>query len=79
MNNFGRETKHETTIMEPHFTVKELAESWNVSDVVVFRMFQDEPGVMRLGSTSTRRRVRRELRIPQSVAERVYASRLNRG
>jgi hypothetical protein len=66
------------TIMEQHFTVKELAEAWNMSDVAVFRMFQDEPGVMRLGSQSTRRRVRRELRIPSSVAERVYVSRLNR-
>lgn len=68
----------ENGLLERHLTSKELAELWNMSTTAIYRMFYDEPGVLKLGSTSKRFRTRRELRIPQSVAERVYGDRINR-
>lgn len=55
------------TALEPHFTPAALAERWNVSVSYVRQRFAREPGVLRCG---------RALRIPQSVAERVYRGML---
>jgi hypothetical protein len=63
--------------MEQHFTTTEVAERWNVTAVTVIRLFRDQPGVLRLGSMTARRRTRSELRIPKSVVDRVYAERLS--
>ena len=58
---------------EPHFTVAELSEQWSLSRDAVRRMFEDEPGVLKLGDKSRPGRRRyTTLRIPRSVAERVY-------
>jgi hypothetical protein len=60
-------------IMERHFTVQELAEAWKFSTDFVMDHFRDEPGVLRIASP--RRRGKRgyaSIRIPSSVAERVY-------
>jgi hypothetical protein len=63
--------------IEKHLTTTEIARAWSVATEVVCRIFEDEPGVLRLGATTSRRRTRRELRIPVSVYNRVYQSRLS--
>jgi hypothetical protein len=58
---------------EPVYTVDELAHSKKLHPSTVRKLFLDETGVIRLGHG--RRRGRRQyytLRIPHSVAERVF-------
>ena len=71
------------SMLEKHFTVKELAEAWGLSDNTVRRLFNNEPGVILLGKPS--RRLGRKLKrsyytmvIPESVALRVYG-RMRKG
>jgi hypothetical protein len=61
--------------LEKHYTTDEIAAAWSVHPVTVYRDFVDEKGVVKLGSASTKRRTRRELRIPESVLMRVYSKR----
>jgi AraC-like DNA-binding protein len=63
--------------LEQHLTTKQVAELWGCSMTAVYRMFEAEAGVLRLGAITARRRTRRELRIPASVLDRVYRERLN--
>jgi hypothetical protein len=63
-------------MLEKHFTVKELAETWGLSDSKVRRMFQDED-VLKVGEPSRRlgKKLKRSyytMTIPESVAMRVY-------
>jgi hypothetical protein len=63
--------------LEPQFTTQELADLWKLSPQKIREMFSDEPGVMRIGDPSRRvgRQLKRSyytLRIPASVAERVF-------
>jgi len=56
-----------------HYSPDELAECWQLSVDSVRRLFENEPGVLVFENPergSARRR--RTLRIPESVAERVY-------
>ena len=65
----------EETAFERHYTPKHLAELWLLDESTIRRLFHDEPGVLKYGN-SYRRSGRREyvtLRIPESVARRVYA------
>ena len=58
---------------EQHYTPDELAKVLRVHPCTIRRRFLDEPGVVRLGSPGdASRRQRVVLRIPHSVAERVY-------
>ena len=58
------------------FTPAELARIWQLSENSIRRLFQDEPGVFTLGDpTPRRKRGYTTLRIPQSVAERVWRAR----
>jgi hypothetical protein len=60
-----------------HFTVAELAEIWRLDETTIRRVFQDVPGVLRIGR-SKRRDGKRDyvtLRIPEGVALRVYEER----
>ena len=62
---------------EPHFEPSQLAELWSLNATTIRRMFQDEPGVLKIGK-SNRRDGKRDyvtLRIPRSLAERVYQER----
>ena len=61
-------------LVERHFTVSELAELWQISQDSATRLFEGEPGVFDPQPTprSRRRRRKRNLRIPESVAARVY-------
>ena len=61
------------TFAEHHYRVKELAALWNLSPAAVRRLFRDEPGVLRYGRPKKgHQRDYASLRIPASVAERVY-------
>ncbi len=58
---------------ERHYTVSELSEVWGLSRDFVARLFENEPGVLVFGNDGregTRRYM--TMRIPRSVAERVY-------
>jgi hypothetical protein len=66
--------EHSPAFAERHYSVAELAALWNLSADKVRRLFQGEPGVLVFGDTQPRygRRRHTTLRIPESVAERVY-------
>lgn len=56
-----------------HFSVKEIARMWGLSPAAIRRMFRHEPGVLRFGKEKKgHQRDYVTLRIPVSVAERVY-------
>ena len=57
---------------ERHYTVPELAAIWNMSTDTVRRRFRNEPGVLIISNPRKGTRVFETLRIPESVAERVY-------
>lgn len=54
---------------EPHYTVAQLAEMWQLDAKIVRGWFKDAPGVLRTGKQ------RNHLRIPRSVMERVHRER----
>lgn len=61
---------------EQHFTPRELAQGWGLSDDTIRRWFENEPGVLKGGVDGRRGRRRKMfLRIPASVAQRVYRER----
>ena len=57
---------------ERHFTVPELATKWRLSREFVRQVVQQEPGVTEWVRQQPGRRRYRVLRVPQSVAERLY-------
>lgn len=57
---------------EPHLTVGELSRLWGFSTDTVRRLFRDEPGVIIISHPRRRTRTYKSLRIPESVAQRVY-------
>jgi hypothetical protein len=60
-----------------HYTPQELAALWRLDESTIRRMFLDEPGVLKFGKWSRHdgRRDYVTLRIPESVARRVYQRR----
>jgi hypothetical protein len=65
---------------EPVFTAEELAQSRKLHTATIRKLFIDEPGVIRLGHGGRRgRRQYFTLRIPHSVAERVFSRMTVRG
>ncbi|MEK7995817.1 MAG: hypothetical protein AAB403_18625 [Planctomycetota bacterium] len=63
---------------ERHYTVGELAAMWNLSSEFVRQIVQHEPGVTEWVRQQPGRRRYRVLRVPQSVAERVYRRALGK-
>lgn len=58
---------------EPVFTAEELAREKKLHPTTIRKLFVDEPGVIRLGHSHVRgRRQYFSLRIPRSVADRVF-------
>jgi hypothetical protein len=62
---------------EQHFKPAEIAERWSISVSKVIGLFENEPGVLRIGQPSRRmgRVLKRgyfTMRIPESVVERVH-------
>jgi hypothetical protein len=60
-------------VSETFYTPEEIAVAWKLSPDTVRRIFQNEPGVLVFQKSRLNGRRRyRTLRIPDSVAERVY-------
>jgi hypothetical protein len=59
-------------IEEHHYTVKELAEKWNLSTDMIRKLFLKEKGVVIFSNITPGKRLYETMRIPKSVAERVY-------
>ena len=59
-------------IFEQHFSTRTLAELWGFSEDTIQRWFEDQPGVLKHGHTGRSKRRKVYLRIPYSVAMRVY-------
>jgi transcriptional regulator GlxA family with amidase domain len=57
---------------EQHYSVQQLADRWGLSTDFVRRVFAHEAGVTEWVQQSRGKRRYRVLRIPRSVAERVY-------
>jgi hypothetical protein len=57
---------------EKHYEPSELAELWGVSAETIRNIFRNEPGVLRIGEPSGKKRKYILLRVPESVAERVH-------
>ena len=77
-NASGREPERSDVVaLEQHFTPKDLAGLWRFDETTIRRMFQDEPGVLKLGKDDRRdgKRDYVSLRIPESVAVRVWRRR----
>jgi hypothetical protein len=57
-----------------HYSVKEIAGLWSLSDDAVRKIFEKEPGVLAIGDSSPTVRKRRytTLRIPEDVLARVH-------
>ena len=64
---------------ERHFTISELAQMWNLSEELVRQLVRDEPGVTEWVRQAPGKRRYRVLRIPQSVADRLYRRARERG
>jgi hypothetical protein len=60
--------------VERHYSPAEIGEIWNLSADCVRNMFENEPGVLVIGNSISRRGKRSytTLRIPQSVLDRVH-------
>ncbi len=67
------------TFLEPHFTVAELAARWGLSNDTVRRIFEDVDDVIEISRPRRRTRRYTTIRIPESVAARVYAQLTKRG
>ena len=59
------------SLPEPLLTVAEVAALMKVSASFVRRIFEDEPGVVKLGNAANGKRRYLTLRIPRRVFERV--------
>jgi hypothetical protein len=67
--------------LERHYTLSELSKAWHVSRATLYVWFANEPDVIRYGSAKLRKgktRTHLSLRIPESVARRVYLQRTGR-
>ena len=67
-----------SALTEQHFLPADLAKVWGLSPSKVRRMFEEEPGVLRIGEPSRRvgRALKRSyysMRIPERVAQKVYS------
>jgi hypothetical protein len=58
---------------ERHFNPEQLAEMWGLSADTIRRLFQNEPGVLVIVRSGGKKYSKyRTMRIPESVAQRVY-------
>lgn len=76
-----KSTLDRADFLERHYTLGELAKAWHMSIASLRPWFLDEPGVIKFGSGKLkkgRKRVYVSLRVPESVARRVYRARTGR-
>jgi hypothetical protein len=73
-------TEAQPVIIDQHYSAQFYAELWGMSPSTVVRWFQDMEGVLKLSEPSKNgKRSRIELRIPLSLAMRVYRERTRSG
>ena len=63
------------SFLERHYTIDELAKAWHMSPHTIRPWFKEEPGVLRTGIAKLkkgRKQTQVYLRIPESIARRVY-------
>jgi hypothetical protein len=61
--------------LEPHYSVKQVAEAWNINKQTVRRLFDGMPGVLRISQPvllQRKRKPRVTLRVPASLVDRAY-------
>ena len=65
------------TVTEKLLRPQELAEAWQLDVSTIRKMFIDQPGVLKIGRPRARGRKRSyvTLRIPETVARRVFEER----
>ncbi len=63
--------------LERHLSVQDLAQVWGLDESTIRRLFQDEPGVLKIGKAARHdgKRDYVTLRIPESVVRRVHEQR----
>jgi hypothetical protein len=60
-------------VLHEHYTIKQLAQKWQMSTWTIRRIFEKEPDVVRVGQPPTPgKRPHFSIRIPDWVAYRVY-------
>ena len=67
--------------LERHYTLAELSKAWHISRPTLRAWFANEAGVIRYGSDKLkkgRQRTHLSLRVPESVARRVYRAHTGR-
>ena len=73
MSMNGATEKKEKAMLEQHYTPIELAKRWGFSDTFIRGLFEREEGVVTINRPERmHKRKHVSLRIPESVAERVY-------
>jgi len=73
ISEWGEERKPADLAAERHYSIQELASMWKLSEKTVRKLFENEPGVIEIGSAEAKfRRAYVTRRIPVSVAERVH-------
>lgn len=69
-------TAAQSPAFERHFSPQELAKVWALNPRTIRDIFRDEPGVLKVGREGRRsKRAYVTLRIPATVAQRVYERR----
>ena len=64
--------------LERHYTLGELAKAWHLSRRTLQSWFRHERGIIRYGASKLqkgRKRTHTSVRVPESVARRVYRER----
>lgn len=60
--------------LEKHYTAKEIAKLWSLSEDTIRNLFRDVPGVLRISRPARRgRRGYVSIRIPESIVEKRHA------
>jgi hypothetical protein len=71
--------EHPAALIEQHYTAAQIAERWRVSVQTVKRLFQHEPGVLKISlpqkPEDEGKPPHTTLRIPESVYDRVYGEK----
>ena len=65
-------------MFEVHYRPKQLAVMWALSESTIVRWFRDEPVLKCSSPKRPGQRARVEIRIPESVAVRVYRERFGK-
>jgi hypothetical protein len=60
--------------LEKHYTAKEVAKLWNLSEDTIRELFRETPGVLKIGQPARRfKRTYVSVRIPESIVQKRHA------